>query len=59
MKKIKDAVIRIFSCCAPLALSLAIMTSNSTCLFFSYQPDEPSIIQRYKRREKYEFDVLE
>lgn len=33
---------------APLALALAIMTANSTCYFFSYQPDVPKSLDKYQ-----------
>lgn len=38
MKKI---LIRFSKLIAPLSLALAIMTSNATCYFFTYQPNEP------------------
>lgn len=31
---------------APLTYALAIMTSNSTCYFFTYQPPVPSALKR-------------
>lgn len=31
---------------APLALSLAILTANSTCFYLSYQPDEPAALKK-------------
>lgn len=33
---------------APLALALAIMTANSTCYFFTYQPDVPKSLDKYR-----------
>ena len=33
---------------APLALSLAIMTANSTCYCFTYQPDMPKSLDKYR-----------
>lgn len=35
---------------APLALALAIMTANSTCYFFSYQPDVPQGLEKYRMK---------
>ena len=35
---------------APLALAMAIMTANSTCYFFSYQPDLPKSLDKYRRK---------
>lgn len=48
MKKIKSFLSRALTVVAPMALALAVFTANSTCLFFSYQPDEPEGLQRYK-----------
>ena len=31
---------------APLALALAVMTANSTCFFFTYQPEVPNSLQK-------------
>lgn len=33
---------------APLALALAIMTANSTCYCFTYQPDVPKSLDKYR-----------
>lgn len=33
---------------APFALALAIMTANSTCYFFTYQPDVPKSLDKYR-----------
>lgn len=33
---------------APLALALAVMSSNATCFFFTYQPDVPKDIEKYR-----------
>jgi cyclic lactone autoinducer peptide len=35
---------------APFALALAIMTANSTCFFFSYQPDVPKSLDKYRMK---------
>lgn len=35
---------------APFALALAIMTANSTCYFFSYQPDVPKSLNKYRMK---------
>lgn len=35
---------------APFALALAIMTANSTCYFFSYQPDVPKSLDKYRMK---------
>lgn len=35
---------------APFALALAIMTANSTCYFFSYQPDVPKGLDKYRMK---------
>lgn len=53
MKRIKNFLSRSLTVVAPLALALAVFTANSTCLFFSYQPDEPEGLQRYKLRRRY------
>ncbi len=36
---------------APLALALALLTSNSTCFFLSYQPDEPANLKEMISRQ--------
>jgi hypothetical protein len=36
---------------APLALALAFLTSNSTCFFLSYQPDEPANLKEMISRQ--------
>lgn len=35
---------------APLALALAIMTANSTCYFFTHQPDVPRSLDKYRMK---------
>ena len=56
MKKIRKVFIHLLGSAAPLALALAVLTTNATCHFFSYQPDEPAGIEKYKhnRRNKYD-----
>lgn len=39
--KIMSIVTKIMSSAAALALMIAITNSNSTCVFWSYQPDVP------------------
>lgn len=41
LKKIAGAV-------APLALALAVITANSTCICFSNQPTPPEQLNKYK-----------
>ncbi len=48
MKKIKTFLSCAFTVVAPMALALAVMTANSAYFFFSYQPDKPEGLQRYK-----------
>lgn len=33
---------------APFALALAIMTANSTCFFFTCQPDVPKSLDKFR-----------
>lgn len=35
---------------APLAMVMAIMTANSTCYFFTCQPDVPKSLDKYRRK---------
>ena len=35
---------------APLALALAIMTENSTCFCFTYQPTPPACLKKYRNK---------
>lgn len=35
---------------APLALTLAIMTANSTCYCFTHQPDVPKSLDKYRTK---------
>lgn len=39
--KLMNIVPKIMSSVAAMALAIAIMNANSTCLFWSYQPDVP------------------
>lgn len=41
MKKFAEKIVKLSAKLAPLALVLATVTANSTCYFFSYQPDVP------------------
>ncbi len=34
---------------APLVLALAVSTANTTCLFFTYQPEEPESMKKYHK----------
>ena len=57
MKKISFILSKVMKFSAPLALALAILTANSACYYFSYQPDVPRSLDRYrgvgrKRRHK-------
>lgn len=33
----------------PLVLVLAVSTANTTCLFFTYQPEEPEGMKKYHK----------
>ena len=33
----------------PLVLALAVSTANTTCLFFTYQPEEPEGMKKYRK----------
>lgn len=35
---------------APFALALAIMTANSTCYFFTCQPNVPKSLDKYRMK---------
>lgn len=35
---------------APLALAMAIITANSTCFFFTCQPDVPKSLDKYRMK---------
>ncbi len=35
---------------APFALAMAILTANSTCYFFTYQPDTPKCLDKYRMK---------
>lgn len=39
---------------APLALALAVMTANSTCFFFTYQPEVPESLKKYRASHRHE-----
>lgn len=42
MKKIMSFVMKASAGLAPMALALATLTANSTCICFTYQPDVPA-----------------
>lgn len=43
-KRIMVIISKVMSSAAALALVIAIANSNSTCLFWSYQPDVPECL---------------
>lgn len=49
-KKIMSILAKSGKFAAPIALALAILTANSTCYFFSYQPDVPKSLDRYRTK---------
>ena len=51
MKKISSILSKMMKFSAPLALALAILTANSAFYYFSYQPDVPRSLDRYRRSE--------
>lgn len=51
MKTRKNTLHMMSAFFAPLALALAFLTSNSTCFFLSYQPDEPSNLKEMISRQ--------
>lgn len=52
MKNLKATLGRALNIFAPLALALSIITANSMCFWFTYQPDEPIELQRYKIKRR-------
>ena len=48
--KLSNLISRTSKFAAPLALALAIITANSTCYFFSYQPDVPKSLDKYRMK---------
>jgi cyclic lactone autoinducer peptide len=48
MKTIKSYIIQMSKIVAPLALALAVLTANSTCICFTNQPKEPDSLRKYK-----------
>lgn len=42
MKKFFNVIVKLSTGLAPMALMLATMTANSTCYFYTYQPDVPA-----------------
>lgn len=51
MKNLKNTLRLMSVFLAPLALELAHLTSNSTCFFLSYQPDEPANLKEMISRQ--------
>lgn len=51
MKTLKNKLCLMSVFLAPLALALAHLTSNSTCFFLSYQPDEPANLKEMISRQ--------
>lgn len=41
MKKFAEKIVKLSAKLAPFALVLATVTANSTCFWFSHQPDVP------------------
>ena len=48
MKNFKEFIAKHTAVIAPLALAIAIMTANSTCYIFSYQPTPPKSLSKYR-----------
>jgi cyclic lactone autoinducer peptide len=46
-KRLSNVLNKVSRIVAPLTLALAIITANSTCYFFSYQPDVPQCLKKY------------
>ena len=46
-RKLTTMARRLSSIAAPLALALAVVTANSTCWWFTYQPDVPDTMKKY------------
>lgn len=51
MKKLGTLLARWSKVIAPMALVVATLTSNATCVFFSHQPDVPPAMEKYRRRK--------
>lgn len=51
MKKITVILSKMMKFSAPLALALAILSANSACYYFTYQPEVPSSLDRYRRNK--------
>lgn len=47
MKTLKTIAIKCATMLASVSLALAVMTSNSTCYVFSYQPSPPKGLSKY------------
>ena len=48
LKRLFEAVSRFV---APLAMGLAILTANSACFYFTYQPEEPACLKKIQLRD--------
>jgi len=48
-RKVKDIICKHGAMVSALALVLATVTANSTCFYFSYQPDEPAGLMKLKK----------
>lgn len=51
MKQLKRLFETVSRFAAPLAMGLAILTANSTCFCFSYQPEEPEGLKKMQLRD--------
>lgn len=50
MKRLTSITRCVLSLAVPLSLALAVMTSNATCFWFSYQPNIPEGLRRYSHK---------
>lgn len=49
-KQINKGINKAGSLLSATALSLALSTSNATCIFLSYQPEEPKTFGKFKTK---------
>ena len=47
MMKLKTVLVRVSQIVASAAMALAVLTVNSTCYFYSYQPDIPQALKKH------------
>lgn len=47
MKKLKTVLVRVSQIAASAAMALAVLTVNSTCYCYSYQPDIPQALKKH------------